>query len=207
MGRPNNKRIKFTDDNVDEYERQFRLEHDIAMGYVARSTPPVQNIMQQAMEVFRPPPSIVPIMESFRSWIRRNQLARFDCFQQPSYECPCYKCETWRCSKDAEIDLMESIMEEKNRDAILGNPNSSDGENNNERKPAGTTENESAMFCVRYACVCHFYYDLPNDDGETPSTPRFSTVEYDLPASDHGKQKAQEKWISLMQMTPTRLIF
>ena len=61
MGSPNNKRIKFTDDNVDEYERQFCLEHDIAMGYVARSTPPVQNIMQQAMEVFRPPPSIVPI--------------------------------------------------------------------------------------------------------------------------------------------------
>ena len=197
MGSPNNKRIKFTDDNVDEYERQFRLEHDIAMVYVARSTPLVQNIMQQAMEVFRPPPSIVPIMESFRTWIRRNQLARFDCFQQPLYECPCYKCETWRRSKDAEIVMM-AIMEEQNRDAILGNPNSSDGDNNNERKPAGTTENESAMFCVQYACVCHSYSDLPNDDGETPSTPRFSTVEYDLPASDHGKQKAQEKWISLM---------
>ena len=25
--------------------------------------------------------------------------------------------------------------------------------------------------------------------------------------SDHGKQNAQEKWIALMQMTPTRLVF
>ena len=123
------------------------------------------------MEVFRPPPSVVPIMEAFRTWIRRNQLARFDCFQQPSYECPYYKCETWRRTKDADIDLMESIMEEQDREAILGNPNSSDGSNDNERKESGTSENETGLFCVRYACVCHFYTDLPHDDGETRSTP------------------------------------
>ena len=39
---------------------------------------------------------------------------------------------------------------------------------------------------------------------ETPLTPKFSVVEYDLPDSDQGKQKAQEKWIALMQMTPTQ---
>ena len=118
-----------------------------------------------------------------------------------------WKCETWRRTKDADIDLMESIVEEQDREAILGNPNSSDGSNDNERKQAGTSENETGLFCMRCACVCHFYTDLPHDDGETPSTPKFSTVEYDLPASDHGKQKAQERWINLMQMTPTRLMF
>ena len=31
-----NKRIKFTSDNIDEYEKQFMLEHDRAMGYAPR---------------------------------------------------------------------------------------------------------------------------------------------------------------------------
>ena len=97
------------------------------MGNVPQPSPSVQDVMQQVMEVFRPPPSVVPIMEAFRTWISRNQLARFDCFQQPPYECPCYKCETLRCTKDADIDLMKSIMEKQDREAILGNPNSSDG--------------------------------------------------------------------------------
>ena len=88
--------------------------------------------MQQAMEVFQPPPLVVPIMESFRTWICRNQLACFDCFQQPSYECPCYKCETWRHNKDAGIVLIESIVEEQDSEAILCNPNSSGGANDAE---------------------------------------------------------------------------
>ena len=163
--------------------------------------------MQQAMEVFQPPPLVVPIMESFRTWICRNQLARFDCFQQPSYECPCYKCETWRRNKDTDIVLMESIMKEQDREAILRNPNSSGGANDAEKQQTGNTENGNAVFCLRYASVCHFYTDLPYDDGQTPLTPKFSAMEYDLPASAHGKQKAQEKWIVLMQMTPTQLIF
>ena len=50
MASPDHKKIKFTEDNIDEYERQFRLEYDRAMGYVARSSPPVQSIMLQSME-------------------------------------------------------------------------------------------------------------------------------------------------------------
>ena len=50
--------------------------------------------------------------------------------------------------------------------------------------------------------VSHSYTDPAHDDGETPLTPEFSMVEYDLPDSDSGKQKkAQEKWIALMQIT------
>ena len=55
MASPDHKKIKFTEDNIDEYERQFRLKHDRAMGYVAHSSPLVQNIMQQGMEIFQPP--------------------------------------------------------------------------------------------------------------------------------------------------------
>ena len=58
-----------------------------------------------------------------------------------------------------------------------------------------------------FACVSHVYSDLPTVDMETPLTPKFSVVEYNLPDSDQGKQKTQEKWIALMQMTPTRLVF
>ena len=63
------------------------------------------------------------------------------------------------------------------------------------------------MFSVRYSLVSHFYTDLPNGDGDTPTTPKFSMIEYDFPASDHGKEKVQQKWVALMQMTPTRLVF
>ena len=38
-------------------------------------------------------------MESFRSCKQRNQLAKFDCFQEPDWECPWYKCATWRTKR------------------------------------------------------------------------------------------------------------
>ena len=34
-----------------------------------------------------------------------------------------------------------------------------------------------------------------------------STAVFDLPVSDHGKAAAQEHWIRMQQMTPTRLCF
>ena len=55
--------------------------------------------------------------------------------------------------------------------------------------------------------VAHFYVGLPAYNGEHPSTPACSTAVYDLPASSHGKTAAQEHWIMMQQMTPTRLFF
>jgi hypothetical protein len=75
--RKDNKRIKFTADNVDQYEAQFRLEHDRAMGYIPR-TEPVQprevplNVL--ANQTFPVP---FELHETFRAWINRNKLARF----------------------------------------------------------------------------------------------------------------------------------
>ena len=71
---------------------------------------------------------------------------------------------------------------------------------------AAQSEDANGLFSVCYACVSHFYTDLPYGDGETPTTPNFSMVEFDSPASDHRKEKAQQKWITLTQMTPTRLV-
>ena len=55
--------------------------------------------------------------------------------------------------------------------------------------------------------VAHFYAGLPAYDGKHPSTPVCSTAVYDLPASDNEKTGAQERWIKMQQMTPTRLCF
>ena len=73
--------MKFIDENVDAHEKQFKLEHDRAMGHIPREQS-VQDFRQVAMEEFKPPASVEPLMESFRAWIRRNHLAKFDCFKE-----------------------------------------------------------------------------------------------------------------------------
>ena len=55
--------------------------------------------------------------------------------------------------------------------------------------------------------VAHFDVGLPAYNGEHPSTPVCSTAMYDLPVSLYGKTAAQEHWIKMQQMTPTRLCF
>ena len=55
--------------------------------------------------------------------------------------------------------------------------------------------------------VCHFFSDLPQYEGKVPTTPKFSTCEFSVPDSDHGKEAAQQCWMRLMHMTPTTLKF
>ena len=202
-----NKRIKFTSDNIDEYEKQFMLEHDRAMGYAPRLPQPEScDIRQVALRELAPPTTLSPFMESFRAWIKRNQLARFNCFQEPSWDCPCYKCETWRKQREEDTTMMEGILERQQWAAVVNNPYpqlivTHHGAN------AVSASTDSTVFHGRFSSVSHFYEDLPKDDGETPSTPKFSFVDYPMPDSDQGKEKAQQKWIMLMQMTPTRLVF
>ena len=57
------------------------------------------------------------------------------------------------------------------------------------------------------APITKVYEEIPIEADIAPSTPKFSVVDYDLPASDHGKELAQQKWVKLMQTTPTRLTF
>ena len=106
--------------------------------------------------------------------------------------------------------MMEGILQQQQQEHLLGSPASSEKERN--MKQAATTNSESpttqtSQFSVRYACVCHFYEEMPIEADVAPSTPKFSAVDYDLPTSDHGKELAQQKWVKLMQITPTRLTF
>ena len=91
--------MKFTNENVDAYEKQFKLEHDRAMGYISLEQT-VQDIHQITMEQFKPPVCVEPVIKTFRAWIRRNHLAMFDCFKEANWECPCYKCTTWRVQRE-----------------------------------------------------------------------------------------------------------
>ena len=74
-------KITFSPSNIDEYERAFRIQHDIVMGYSSPLVPRVKSIVDVMNETFPVPSSIhVP----FRRWIEHNHLARFDCFQKLS---------------------------------------------------------------------------------------------------------------------------
>ena len=87
------------------------LEHDRAMGYATRLPQPEScDIREVAMRELAPPTTLLPFMESVRAWIRRNQMARFDCFQEASWECPCYKCGTWCNKREEDSTMMEGIL-------------------------------------------------------------------------------------------------
>ena len=55
--------------------------------------------------------------------------------------------------------------------------------------------------------VAHFYVDILETFAIAPSTPKLTTIEVDVIVSDHGMTEAREKWVKLMQMTPTKLTF
>ena len=99
-------KIKFSPSNVDVYERLFKLEHDVSMGYKTPDVPCIPKV-QSAVETFmeeHPVPS--PLHKSFRCWIARNALAKFDCFEDPYFLCVCCKCATWQKKEDHEITMM-----------------------------------------------------------------------------------------------------
>ena len=66
---------------------------------------------------------------------------------------------------------------------------------------------ESSVVVPHSSVVFHFYSELPQYEGKEPTTPKFSTCEFSVPDSDHGKEAAQQRWIRLMQMTPNKLTF
>ena len=55
--------------------------------------------------------------------------------------------------------------------------------------------------------ITKVYEEMPIEADIAPSTPKFSVVYYDFPAFDQGKELAHQKWVKLMQTTPTRLTF
>ena len=209
---PATKKFRFSPGSIEEHEQMFMNMHNIAMGYVPR--PVVQedtspDLVQLAMATFPVPPSV---HDSFQTWIRRNKLARFDCFLDPSIKCDCYKCKTVLAKMDADVVYFEARKDSIEKKAI---------ENMDvvlpfqqlvelppivfeETVPRTTTDTQ---LDIAVSNVAHFYLDIPETFAIAPSTPKMTTVAVNVAVSDHGKKEAQQKWITLMQMTPTRLTF
>ena len=58
------------------------------------------------------------LQELFQAWIRQNNLARFDCFLDPSTECDCYTCETIPEKMEAYITYFEARQDSLEKQAI-----------------------------------------------------------------------------------------
>ena len=210
---PATKKFKFSPGSIQRHEEMFMNLHNIAMGYVPR---PVQqddakvDLAKLAMEAFPVPPAI---HDSFQSWIRQNQLARFDCFLDPSTECECYKCKTVLAKLEADIDYFEARKDSIEKQTIENmDVVAPFAQQLLELPPIVMEETvprvmNGTPLDVSVGNVAHFYVDIPETFAIAPSTPKLTTIQVDAIVSDHGKTEAQEKWVKLMQMTPTRLTF
>ena len=58
---------------------------------------------------------------------------------------------------------MKGIMDKQNREAILGDPNPTSADEAFQKKEAVKLDKDCG-FSVCFACVSHFYTDLPNVD-------------------------------------------
>ena len=203
------KRTKFSPSNIEEQERNFIHMHNIAMGYEPR--PPVTNMETDIIALANasfPVPSSVH--STFQDLLRVQKQAKFDCFKQPSSNCACYKCTTYWGRMDSDLDYFEKIQEDKSRVDLLGSDSDDDSKPKavfNVRSDVLNLPKGQPDFNLVAKNVAHFYVGLPAFNGEHPSTPACSTAVYDLPNSDNGKIAAQEHWIKMQQMTPTRLCF
>ena len=63
-----------------------------------------------------------------------------------------------------------------------------------------------SMDGISLTSVAHIFLEMPSNGSFEASTPKFSIPTY-VVMSDKGTVATQERWIALMRMTPTRLIF
>ena len=106
------------------------------------------------------------------------------------------------------LDLQESHMDMYMANAILGPI--SDGQNQDRKmsvQEAAAYVQDASVVVPQATVVCHFFSELPQYEGMVPTTPKFSTVEFTVPDSDHGKEAAQQRWMKRMRMTPNTLKF
>ena len=202
------KKTKFSPGYFDELEKNFMRIHNIAMGYEPRDVNSNEpDIIALANAQF-PVPS--HIHSTFQDWIRVQRQAQFDCFQEPSIDCKRYKCVTHLEGVNKDLDYFETVFAEKTEQEFKG------PDPMQQVKPNCILDEKSRATCMPKANsdlqlvarnVAHFYAGLPDYEGEHPSTPVCSVVMFDFPSTDNGKMAAQQYWIRMQQMTPTRLCF
>ena len=188
------------------YEQQAINLHNIAMGYAPRpERDGTTNITELSMQQFPVPPAL---HDTFQSWFRRNQLARFDCFLEPSIECECYKCQTVLAKKNSDLTYFEARLDSNERRAIESMDVLLPSHPLLQLPPMSFPSSEPANVVsldVSVQNVAHYYVDVPATFGVAPSTPKLTTLGVSSVASDHGKQAAEMD--QLMNMTPTFLRF
>ena len=202
------KRPKFSPSNVAEQEQTFIRMHNVAMGYKPRDISTISNQTRRSCSCQCYFPSTK--LSTFQDLLCIQRQAKFNCFEEPSAFCDCYKCVTHWERMNSELDYYEKVYEDKLQAQML------ESDSEDDLKPKAVFTVNSSTFTMPNVVsdfklvaknVAHFYIGLPAYNGEHPSTPTCSTAVYDLPASSHGKTAAQERWIKMQQMTPTRLCF
>ena len=111
---------------------------------------------------------------------------------------------------NSDLDYFEKIQHDKAHVDLLGPDYDDDTQSKtvfNVRSEILVLPKGQSDFDLVAKNVAHFYVGLPAYNGEHPSTPVCSTAVFDLPVSDNGKTAAQEHWMKMQQMTPTRLCF
>ena len=195
---PANKKFRFSPGSIEELEQMFMNMHNIAMGYVPRTVEREDtklDLAQLAMAAFPVPPSI---HDSFQTWIRQNNLACFDCFLDPSADCECYKCKTIMAKMEADVIYFEARKDSIEKKAIEDMDVVMPFQQLVELPPivfeeTVPRETNGTQLDVTVCNVSHFYLDIPETFAIAPSTPKLSTVEVNVAASDHGKKEAQQK--------------
>ena len=149
---------------------------------------------------------------------------KFDCFEEPNWLCSCYKCSTWQKKVDSEIAEMEAIKTEHEnlyeRTSRAGVTTTSrlvssglSSQSPNFVRTSNRMQTLKAQTCavvvstVHANNVCHFYVDFDIVNSEHPQTPKMTSLTFDAPDSDQGKEEAQRKWARRMSLTPNNLHF
>ena len=130
----------------------------------------------------------------------------------PSIDCECYKCKTALAKIEADINYFEARKDSIEKQAIENMDVVAPFQQLLELPPMVTEETmprvmNGTPLDVSVGNVARFHVDIPETFAIAPSTLQLTTIEVDVIVSDHGKTEAQEKWVKLMQMTPTRLTF
>ena len=99
--------FNFSPSNVEEYEKAFKREHDIAMGYIV---PFERNVKMKSdwsrlVEAFPAPSYVQDKLTAIK--MKNSKPPQLDCFGPLRFLCPCYKCVT---GYDAMVDEFEMVQ-------------------------------------------------------------------------------------------------
>ena len=202
------KRTKFSPSNIDELEKTviarlvgLRDENRYSVPDEFRGR--IQTTWDTLVEAFPMPAHLnIPTLKQTLKQTVNSCKPIYDCFLPPSYNCICYKCLV---ATAPDVSYFHEIMEQAD---IEGSDEKSPLLNIVPDEDARLDTNDSFLSCVVHAA--HFYTDYVYVPGvatynEVPSTPTFSRVRFNAPATND--QEMRRKYIRRMKIVPVRLVF